>query len=332
MTQKEIDKIRDGAVNMRVGNDETRCLVMIGISDAMYVVKEQSIWKIQLADAIDPSRSNVSLPNAQQQILSIGAHSEIVKKTLLQAHYFLEASLSEKEIDRDYCLSAALALSVAFAKLDETIFRLEKHAEETEATLEPPSMRSLVVPAYADLEREWSNAHDTLSDIRSLLRELSFHFFSEISKKERWFRDLSERLDFSAFLSSDQSEVVSVIEHNLGFVRWFRNAKEHPKPGQKLTLQNYRLLPDGSIATPTVVIEKGDDAPVEIDMASLLRQLRSATMFSTEMIILWLFCSNLRKVFGKNVSIAARDPNSASDSKPPHVYTVEFEGRDMIIG
>ena len=67
---------------------------MIPLGDTMYFVKERGIYAMQLADQIDPDRTNAALPDTQQRILRIGTDDPVVARTLLTANtLFKEAVL-----------------------------------------------------------------------------------------------------------------------------------------------------------------------------------------------------------------------------------------------
>jgi hypothetical protein len=65
--------------------DDSPIIDMITIGDALYIVKECGIYTFQLADQIDPERTNAAIPDALQRVLAIGASDPIVARTLLTA-------------------------------------------------------------------------------------------------------------------------------------------------------------------------------------------------------------------------------------------------------
>ena len=72
---------------MQIGTSEDGASsVMIDMDSALYVVKERAIYAIQLADQVDPERTNVFVPNTQQRLLSIGSHDPKVARIFLTAY------------------------------------------------------------------------------------------------------------------------------------------------------------------------------------------------------------------------------------------------------
>jgi hypothetical protein len=83
-----IDRVRNSALSMQIGSQEDGGVsMMIDMGSALYVVKERAIYVIQLADHVDPERTNVSVPNTPQRILSMGSHDPMVKPILLCAWF-----------------------------------------------------------------------------------------------------------------------------------------------------------------------------------------------------------------------------------------------------
>ena len=79
--KRPIDVLRDSGKSMQVGGDGDDSAIpeMIPIGDTLYMIKERSIYAVQLADQIDPDRTNAAIPDTQQQILSIGARAPDIR-------------------------------------------------------------------------------------------------------------------------------------------------------------------------------------------------------------------------------------------------------------
>ena len=78
-----IDQVRDAAISMTIGErGDGRIVRMVNIADEdMSTVHENAIYRVMLADAIDPERTNVNLSNSNQKIASSGSNSEIVSRS-----------------------------------------------------------------------------------------------------------------------------------------------------------------------------------------------------------------------------------------------------------
>ena len=72
--KRPIDLKRDSAFSGSVGNDDEGDLKeFLNIGHTLLMIKENAIYKFQLADQIDPSRTNIDIPHVQQKVYSVGA-------------------------------------------------------------------------------------------------------------------------------------------------------------------------------------------------------------------------------------------------------------------
>ncbi|MDF0497222.1 IS66 family insertion sequence element accessory protein TnpB [Bradyrhizobium yuanmingense] len=76
-------RIRESAMSMDVGPSGGHITGMVKIGERLHTVKTDSISRIMLADEIDPNRTNINVPNSQQEVLDCGSDSPLVAKTLL---------------------------------------------------------------------------------------------------------------------------------------------------------------------------------------------------------------------------------------------------------
>jgi hypothetical protein len=96
-SQRPIDVLRNSAKSGRIGGDgdDSAITEMIPIGDKLYIVKERGIYAMQLADQIDPQRTNAGIPDTQQKILPIGSDDPLVARTLMKAHTLFNPTLMD---------------------------------------------------------------------------------------------------------------------------------------------------------------------------------------------------------------------------------------------
>ncbi|MCE8510084.1 hypothetical protein KBY28_16655 [Ruegeria pomeroyi] len=331
----DINQKRDAALTVEVKDesDPSGCISMIGIGEAMHIVKENSIWKFELADKADPERTNINVPNALQKVASIGANSRIVRQTLLQSTYFLKNALCGKPLETpvlEQALRACLELS-----------KLCKISEELEADLvrafaivnEGTSRGTLRLPHYPDLTSTWTSALGAMDGVRASIREMAFAFFPDISKNNIWFNDLRECFTFKAFETSDNDGILDAVDESLGFVRWLRNAKEHPKVGQRLEILDYRLRPDARVAPPSIRLERKEGNWEEYDLAAAIEQLRRSLLYAFEMVLVFSIGEFVGEVMGQQAKIGwIPDENRRSIDQPDYCILVDIHGRLQRLG
>jgi hypothetical protein len=91
--QRPIDRLRDSAFSMQIGAPEDgRVCTMVDMGSSLYAVKERAVYAVQLADEVDPKRTNIAVPNTQQRLLSMGARNPEVARIFLTAHTLFKAT------------------------------------------------------------------------------------------------------------------------------------------------------------------------------------------------------------------------------------------------
>ena len=85
MKNRPIDKIRDSALSITLSADTRGIIDMGEINGALYLIGCSAIYRVQLADEIDPRRRNIAIPNTYQKVLSYGTEFPYVQQTLMTA-------------------------------------------------------------------------------------------------------------------------------------------------------------------------------------------------------------------------------------------------------
>ena len=104
--RRSIDIHRDSGGSMDIGTPDDPSVIRLAveIGGSLYVIKDRGIYQIKLADETDPGRANPSIANVQQRILSYGAESVIVARTLLTARQLFNPSYLHRSVDHQRAL------------------------------------------------------------------------------------------------------------------------------------------------------------------------------------------------------------------------------------
>jgi hypothetical protein len=110
--------------------------------------------RVQLADEIDPQRTNIVLPNNHQEVLSYGTELPYVRQTLMQARRLFKDKVLGPGFDYkagiDLSFDALKDLTVMYEMRKDLSARLDKLAEDLKDR--PMTHHSLHVPTLgADL-------------------------------------------------------------------------------------------------------------------------------------------------------------------------------------
>ena len=69
MTDRPIDKVRNSGLSMTLPEDVGDIHGMIEINGNLHIIGSLAIYRVQLADNIDPQRTNIKIPNTYQKAL-----------------------------------------------------------------------------------------------------------------------------------------------------------------------------------------------------------------------------------------------------------------------
>src|ERR1700690_3177603 len=191
-----VDQLRDSAASMDIGAPEEGVIKeMFGLQGRMILVLERAIYAVQLADAIDPDRSNIAIPNTQQRLFCRGAQDPLVAKTLLTARTLFKKLHLGQDFDEIRGVELALELLKDLAAMADVGEMLEKAQAGaiTEFERSAARARSLVLPTIGEAEPRFEgfaqkvgHAVDTLCDIARL-------FYGDALTK-KWVDSLVELL------------------------------------------------------------------------------------------------------------------------------------------
>ncbi|NQZ15026.1 MAG: hypothetical protein HRT94_09420 [Alphaproteobacteria bacterium] len=271
MNQKRpIDRQRQAAITLTVGDEEDQSPIsdFLSTANALYTIKENSVCRVQLADDIDPGRTNPNVPNLSQKVLSAGHSSEIVGRILLTAKcLFNEKNATVSPFVGAFfeqCIDLTrhvLELHEMISDLKEKITQKEKAFEDREYK---PNAFSL--PCIPDLDKDVHNIlvkADKAKD--SILPLYRLHFLPEAQSKpllNEYDTAIQDRLSSEPEIAAGWDETKNVLK----LIRNVRNASEHRKDGHRLMLTDFAMKPDGSVNSPILEIEHKETpiAPVSV--------------------------------------------------------------------
>jgi hypothetical protein len=122
--KRPIDRVRESALSMQIGGPADGAIsVMIDMGMALYVVKEHAIYAVQLADQVDPGRTNVAVPDTQQRLLLIGTHDPEVARIFLTAYTMFKSMHLGASFPEGEAWSARVRISPGHRRNDVDSFR-----------------------------------------------------------------------------------------------------------------------------------------------------------------------------------------------------------------
>ncbi len=331
IAKTKIDRLRDGAITLKMGSNVKEFL---STSANRYAVTEQAIYKISLADEIDPERTNPDIPNCSQEVISAGYNDEVVGRILMTAKYLFDENKAEVSPVIGSFFEAVIELTNHVLELKKMISELKEEIVSKEKyiinTQQEPD--TFMLPSITDLKIKVHNIlvmADKAKDGILLLYKI--HLLPDADERPK-LHEYCEAIQKVPNIDNDALTSWEEKRKFLSLVRNTRNCSEHPKQGQRILLDDFTMRPDGSITAPIIQIEH-EETPIG------LHQLIKFMEFLERMIIDY---AELSSAFIKSLSLMKNNPFNEwvsefpeEQRRHPHVRyyrSVNMGGTSHILG
>ena len=265
--KRPIDIQRDNAVTLRIGGDDDKSPVKecLSTQDCLYVIKQAGVFKIQLADDIDPARTNPNIPSLSQRVLIAGYDDPIVARVLLTAKYLFDERNATVNPFVSKLFENCLVLTRQLLEFDAMTRELEDEIRRKEAALteKPSAPRTFSLPSIPRMEMELNNIlclSDKAKDTILAICRIQFlpHSVGRIK-----LEDLGKAVEIALQTESDLITSWKEYVKNFSLIRNMRNACEHPKENHQVVLTDFSMRADGRINSPLIEIQH-PDTPIRI--------------------------------------------------------------------
>jgi hypothetical protein len=252
--RRPIDILRDSGGRMKVctPEDQSDIVGMCEIGGSMHVVKRKGIYKIKLADEVDPKRTNSDLPTTQQQILAYGSDCKFVVQTILTANRLFNPMYLGDSFDKKRGLDLVFGALLDLISMHEMAISLEKAEDQAKTTADCSAANdgALFLPSLGDVRGR----------CESFIHKADHAFFALFDIVKLFYPDIGTGLfDRLASIAAERygeeaqfTRFVNRVAPFLKCIRQTRNCVQHPKDGQLINVQDFILSADGSIVPPSI--------------------------------------------------------------------------------
>jgi hypothetical protein len=323
MTRRPIDVMRDSAKTGRIGTDgdDSAISEMIPIGDTLFFVKEHGIYGMQLADQIDPGRTNAAVPDTQQKILSVGSNDPMVARTLLTAHTLFQPTVLGTSFDKEKGLRLALELVRDLVALTDMHADLEAAEAQARASFEAQQSNHgpIVLPAVGNLNARCDAFAQKAGHVVNILEDIAKLFYGD-TLKSKWIDSLSSLAAQRYGEDSPFALFMRDIRPFLLFVRDMRNMIEHPNADRYVKVSDFRLLPSNEIALPAVeIVRPGEDAQ-KATIALLMKKITDDLVTVAEVLMAHLCGANARPFSGFPVGVVELPVEQRPNKRQRYFY------------
>lgn len=325
-----IDLIRNSALSMNIGKEEDGSIcTVIDMQHTLYSIHEHAIYAMQLADQIDPQRTNTAVPNTQQKVLSLGTKDPEVARTYLTAHTLFKSMYLGIQFDEQRAIQFAFEYLTIIAAMRDMQRDLDV---TTKATLEkfearPTKDRSLRLPALGDASHRCAAFTQKIGHAVDTLEKISRLFYpGEITKK--WIDSLVAILARKHGEDAPVTSTMRELGASLLRLQRLRNMVEHPKDGDRIAVHDFKLLPSMELLLPSIEIYLPGEEPAKGTLISLMDQVSNALIDEAEELFGLLVAEHIQSSC-KSIVFLIDLPKNLRPEWNPHQrfsYGIEING------
>lgn len=329
---RPIDRMRESAGSIEVNppDDDSAITGMIIIDDQMHVIKERGVYRVTLADEIDPDRKNPSIPNTVQRVLKMGSDSELIGKTLLTAQTLFKSTYLPKEVDCNRALSLTLAIARDLVSMSNAADSLRDKEEKTVAASEVVRRKdgSVIVPDVGVIEAECKAFLQQAGHVQRELLEIVKLFYRD-KKFKRWFDSLEKVISATDDKDDPFLKFLNAALPLLRFVREARNCVEHPTDDQFVKVVDFFINSDGYLVAPTIAVAH-PTSPLEPTSAShFMRQITDELVTTVELMLGFLCGRHVQPFAAMQFSVCIL-PEDKRQNRHVRLGYALFDGHNVI--
>jgi hypothetical protein len=297
---------RDRGAAFRLNNpdDGTPIREMFELGDGLLIISEKCTYRIQVADQIDPERTNPSLPhNFQQKLFDHGTKSALLCGILLQAKVMLRKEFQTIDVGQGMQLSLeALGNLISMDEISQRFASAEKAAIDKAQNVVRDV--SLTVPGVGNVRTECKSFLQKADHFAIALMNIVRLFYPEMANKH--WRDFKELADAKYGAGDEFSKLLGRGATFLKLIRDTRDCLEHNLEGVKTC--DFEPRADGTIAPPAIEVDFRKSVLDRCPVSSFMREVAAAMQSYFEMIVVHMCSKGARPFAGLPLSVGELSP------------------------
>jgi hypothetical protein len=289
--KRPIDIQRDAGITLQVGGDDKSAVKeFLSTADSLYVIKEAGVFRIQLADDIDPGRTNPNVPNLSQQILAAGYSNEIVARVLLTAKYLFDERNATVKPFVASLFETCIVLTRHLLELEAMTRELADEIQRKEAAFaeKAASRNAFSLPSVPGLDTKLHNILSKANRARDIILAMCRRQFLPDAAGKVKLEDLEKGVETSLQAKPELFAAWKEIANYFSLIRNMRNISEHPKANYQVVLADFSMRRDGQVSPPLVEIQHPDTPIGTLPVVEFLEFLRSTMLQNAEIILIFI--------------------------------------------
>jgi hypothetical protein len=291
-----------GMFTLKIPDDGSPIRKQVVLGDRLLSITDKCTYAIQMADQIDPGRTNPALPHVfQQKLFNHGINSELLCRSFLHAKVMFRKEFQQIDVGRAMHLSFdVLSELVAMAEAAEGLKAAEVAAI---AKAQGPCRAdgSLALPAIGSVRAHCKTFAQKADHGAGALLEIARLFYNEM-KKSNWS-------DFHELVKGRYGEADNfhkVLELTVPFLQMIRNARDCLEHRNVVgaTTHDFTLHANGQIGMPSIELDFRGSVVERCSISEFMAGAVKSLLDSFEMITLHMCAKNIRPFAGMPMTIA----------------------------
>jgi len=265
------------------------------LDDRLLIIRNDSVYSIQMADQIDPGRRNPDIPNLSQRLFDLGSDSEIIRRSLLTSGELFRTPYLASSIDaaraRHISLDATIHLIAAIEASDSIA------ADVAAALIDPIEVvgRAAELPSIRGLWPRFAAFFQSVEHTFQEAYQLALLFFPEARAEKRFFEGFRDVILKQLGEDTNFYRFAAVLAENGVFIRNLRACIEHEREDQRLIVNDFAMVQTGTVERPTIEVLHHRTPHAKTDLALFCAELGALSLDCLEKLAAHLAGSNINR-------------------------------------
>lgn len=293
---------------------------MCPAGDFIEFYKIDKTFRIYTPEDLDPKEVDPNMPWMSKPVADVGSANSVVARVFIQSWEAIKNTPLKDDVNKEDVLRCMHRCKELLLICTDRHVSINNEVEQICEMIQKKKLKSKgrhveSFPQVEKLEERCAEFLGNAKNIIQTLAELINVFYKtafdgpRFDKIVKWAEiNLWQNKLFLQYLKEIASGIKNIVD--------FRNAQEHPKKGEKLTIENFTIRPGGIVSVPIWYIN--DEKPTDIHHS--MKYIAEFLMDISEGIFLYCVMDNI----GSSIPFIVREvPDTALDSQCPIKYFIE---------
>lgn len=321
MNNRPIDKVRNSAVKITLPPDTGGITDVGEINGALHMIGGSAIYRVQLADEIDPQRTNIAIPNTHQKVLFYGTEFPYVRQTLMTARRLFSNNVLGPAFDYKAGISLSFEALQDLAAMHDIRKDLRARFDKTAEDLKTLAVeqRSMTIPSMGNVRGETKAFLQKADHVAVALFNIAKLFYGD-EIGPRWFASLHKLASEKCGETDGFTVFLKAALPFLQFIRNARNAVEHSDQTKSVKVTDISLLPSGELNPPSIEVIHPETPQPSVPLLALMEHIADQLATAFEVMLAHLCRANVQPFAGMPLGVIEYDENQQKAFKCRYGY------------